>query len=311
MRAAREMICKAPAVGGLAVQAVAGRAGVCGIPGAQMRGHSTPRTKTCPWGPGPGAPILEGLRSVPPATRLTWTWRSTRQPVWRPALLYRAGDRRYSIMQDRPALPIVQMRPALLYRAGDRRYLIVQETGATLSCRRAALPYRAGDRRYLIVQESGATLSCRRPALPYRAGERRYLIVQETGATLSCRRAALPYRAGYSALPYRAGYRRYLIVQDTGATLSCRRPALPLSGRMWMWTPGELWGSRSPTHLQKARMGHLGETWISPAPNSQGTPPHGQRPVRGDPGTWGPASSLVHRFPMSQNRDLGHHKLQG
>jgi hypothetical protein len=176
------MICKAPAVGGLAVQAVAGRTGVCGIPGAQMRGHSTPRTKTCPWGPGPGAPILEGLRSVPPATRLTWTWRSTRQPVW---------------------------RPALPYRAGDRRYLIVQETGATLSCRRPALLYRAGDRRYLIVQESGATLSCRRPALPYRAGERRYLIVQDTGATLSCR---IP------ALPYRAGYRRYLIVQETGAT---------------------------------------------------------------------------------------------
>jgi hypothetical protein len=241
------MICKAPAVGGLAVQAVAGRTGVCGIPGAQMRGHSTPRTKTCPWGPGPGAPILEGLRSVPPATRLTWTWRSTRQPVW---------------------------RPALPYRAGERRYLIVQETGATLSCRRAALPYRAGDRRYLIVQESGATLSCRIPALPYRAG-----------------------------------YRRYLIVQDTGATLSCRRPALPLSGRMWMWTPASLGFEVSHPSAESAD-GAPG-CMDSPVPKSEGTPPHGRRPVRGDPGTWGPASSLVHRFPMSQNRDLGHHKLQG
>jgi len=182
------MICKAPAVGGLAVQAVAGRTGVCGIPGAQMRGHSTPRTKTCPWGPGPGAPILEGLRSVPPATRLTWTWRSTRQPVW---------------------------RPALPYRAGDRRYLIVQETGATLSCRRAALPYRAGYRRYLIVQDTGATLSCRIPALPYRAGDRRYLC-----------------RAGCGCGHLRA------------------------------------WGSRSPTHLQKARMGHLG-AWIPRSPRAR------------------------------------------
>jgi len=208
------MICKAPAVGGLAVQAVAGRTGVCGIPGAQMRGHSTPRTKTCPWGPGPGAPILEGLRSVPPATRLTWTWRSTRQPVW---------------------------RPALPYRAGDRRYLIVQETGATLSCRRPALLYRAGDRRYLIVQESGATLSCRRPALPYRAGERRYLIVQDTGATLSCR---IP------ALPYRAGDRRYLCRAGCGC------------GHL------RAWGSRSPTHLQKARMGHLG-AWIPRSPRAR------------------------------------------
>jgi len=82
-------------------------------------------------------------------------------------------------------------RPALLYRAGDRRYFIAQETGATLSVRRPALLYRSGDRRYFIAQETGATLSRRRPALLYRSGDRRYFIGQETGATLSVRRPAL------------------------------------------------------------------------------------------------------------------------